>query len=110
MKKILLSLLVLVVGFDSSAKQPTTSLDITDTALCTAAAMKSQRFNVYDIWANELHNRYALIFSQKSQKELDEYTTERIFDKKRALERKGYTTKPAFLKFYNQNCKGFEPK
>ena len=110
MKKIILSLFVLVVSSHGFAKKPTTSLDVTDTALCTAAAMKSQRFNIYDLWAKELHNRYALIFSKKSQKELDEYTTERIIDKKRALERKGYATKPAFLKFYNQNCKGYEPK
>lgn len=110
MKKILLSLFILVVGSNCFGKKPTTSLDVVDTALCTAAAMKSQRFNVYDIWATELHNRYALIFPKKNQKELDQYTTERIIDKKRVLERKGYTTKPAFLQFYNQNCKRFEPK
>ena len=110
MKKIIVSFFVLAAGSEVFAKQPTTSLDVTDTAVCTAAAMKSQRFNVYDIWAKELHNRYALIYPKKSQKELDGYTTERIIDKKRALERKGYTTKPAFLEFYNQNCRKFEPK
>ncbi|MFN4317198.1 hypothetical protein [Acinetobacter parvus] len=109
------SILIGVLSFSISvglqAKiQPKTKLDVTDTAVCTAAAMKSQRFNLYDIWAKELHNRYTLIFPQKSQKEIDEYTSERIMDKKRALERKGYTTKPAFLKFYDQNCKGYEPK
>ncbi|MCH7381181.1 hypothetical protein [Acinetobacter higginsii] len=107
------ALIILMVGFTSFANAkivPKTTLDVVDTAVCTAAAMKSQRFKVYDIWATELKNRYALIFPNKSKSELDEYTSERILDKKRGLERKGYSTKPAFLKFYNTNCKDFEPK
>ncbi|WP_336916594.1 hypothetical protein [Acinetobacter modestus] len=108
--KIVIILLVCLTTLANAKIVPKTTLDVVDTAVCTAAAMKSQRYNVYDVWVTELKNRYTLIFPNKSKNELDEYTSERVLDKKRWLERKGYSTKPAFLKFYDMNCKDYVPK
>lgn len=108
--KILIILLVGLTTFANAKVVPKTTLDVVDTAVCTAAAMKSQRYNVYEVWVTELKNRYTLIFPNKSKNELDEYTSERVLDKRRWLERKGYSTKPAFLKFYDMNCKDYIPK
>lgn len=108
--KILIILLVGLTTFANAKIVPKTTLDVVDTAVCTAAAMKSQRYNVYEVWVTELKNRYTLIFPNKSKNEIDEYTSERVLDKRRWLERKGYSTKPAFLKFYDMNCKDYIPK
>lgn len=107
---VLIIFIICINSFANAKTVPKTSLDVVDTAVCTAAAMKSQRYKVYDIWVTELKNRYAMIFPNKTNKELDDYTTERVLDKKRWLERKGYSTKPAFLKFYDMNCKDYIPK
>lgn len=110
MKKTLLLIGMLGVSIAGNTKiQPTTKLDVVDTALCTAAAYK-QDFKTFTLWSTELNNRYTLIFPQKTKDEIDSYTTERIQDKKRALERKGFSTKPALQKYYQMNCKGYEPK
>ena len=109
----LIAFIILFLGlnvFANAKTAPKTSLDVVDTAVCTAAAMKSQRYKVYEVWVMELKNRYSLIFPNKSKSELDDYTLERVLDKRRWLERKGYSTKPAFLKFYNMNCKDYVPK
>lgn len=86
-------------------------LSITDFAICTAAAMKSGKgIAFYEKWSAPLTKRYAIIFPKKTPEQIDTYTTERINDKRRGLERKGVMTTQAFFKFYESNCKGYEPK
>lgn len=85
-------------------------LNITDFAVCTAAVMKNgQGFNAYKTWVSALDARYKVIFPNMTEKERDAYAAERVIDKRKYLNRKGIETTPAFLRFYNENCKGFEP-
>ncbi|KHN68774.1 hypothetical protein AV645_07055 [Acinetobacter calcoaceticus] len=85
-------------------------LDSVELAKCTAAAMKSQKIDVFSKWYDVLKAKYGQIYPNKSPKELDDYALERVLDKRRYLESKGYDSKPAFNKYYQMNCAEFEPK
>lgn len=86
------------------------SLDSVELAKCTAAAMKSQKIDIFTKWYDVLKAKYGQIYPNKSTKELDDYALERVLDKRRYLESKGYDSKPAFNKYYQMNCAEFEPK
>lgn len=86
------------------------SLNITDFLICTSAAMKSgQGIDVFKKWSKPLQARYAVIYPNKSSKEIDSYSAERIVDKRKELNRMGIFTTPEFLRFYNQNCAPYAP-
>lgn len=94
-------------GKSFSDKSP---LETTDLAVCTAAAMKSgQGFNLYNRWVTALDARYKVIFPQLTSKERDSYTSERVIDKRKLLNRQGIFTPPAFRKFYTDNCHPYLP-
>lgn len=85
-------------------------MDIVDLANCTAASMKmGNGISFYQKWADVLHVRYQKISPSKSFDEIDKYTSERIIDKKKGLERKGIQSQQAFTDYYNLNCKKSEP-
>jgi len=89
---------------ESTVKIPK-NLDVVEIAKCTAAAMKAgQGIELYRPWADELTRRYSKIYPEKSKSEIDNYTTERILDKRRYLESLGISTPVGFYKFYKQNC------
>lgn len=90
--------------------QDRSPLDITEFSVCTAAAMKSGKgLDFYMKWANALHKRYGVIFPTYSETKLSQYTSERVLDKVKGLNRNGYETRQAFLGFYEKNCAGSEP-
>lgn len=106
MKKILIGLMI--VGC-SVAANANSEIGVTDMATCTAAAMKSGvGAKVYTKWADALLKKYQSIYPNKSFNEVDSYTSERILDKKRRLQSKGYDTTLAFKKYYDINCKDYE--
>lgn len=87
------------------------SLSTVDMAVCTAAAMKSgQGIQLYTTWANALEARYKRIYSNKSQKEIESYTVERVLDKRKKLNNDGISTTPAFKNFYTKNCADYAPQ
>jgi len=86
------------------------SLGTVDLAVCTAAVMKSgQGIALYKTWSGALDERYKVIYPKLSDKERDAYTSERIIDKRRALEAKGIVTVPAYKRFYVENCNDARP-
>ena len=85
-------------------------LDSVETANCAAAAMKSQEVEVFSKWFDVLEQKYTLIYPDKNKDEVEAYTTERVLDKRRSLQSKGYDSKPAFNKYYQMNCVDYEPK
>lgn len=85
-------------------------LDTVEIANCAAAAMKSQKIEVFTKWFDLLKDRYSVIYTDKNLEQVEAYTTERILDKKRSLQGKGYDSKPAFNKYYEINCLEFQPK
>ena len=87
-----------------------TKLDSVEMANCAAAALKSQEVEVFSKWFNALEQKYTVIYPDKSKKEIEAYTDERIMDKKKRLQNNGYDSKPAFNKYYQMNCAEFEPK
>ncbi|HGH3636101.1 TPA: hypothetical protein ACJK7C_002806 [Acinetobacter baumannii] len=87
-----------------------TKLDSVEMANCAAAALKSQEVEVFSKWFNALEQKYTVIYPDKSKKEIEAYTDERIMDKKKRLQNNGYDSKPAFNKYYQLNCAEFEPK
>ena len=88
----------------------TFKMDITDLVNCTAASMKmGSGIAFYQKWADVLHVRYQKISPEKSFDDIDKYTSERILDKKRELERSGIRSQQAFTDYYNINCKKSEP-
>lgn len=114
MKNILIGALIgatlSVSGAANAGYQDKSPLDITEFAVCTAAAMKNGKgLNFYMNWANALHKRYGVIFPTYSEAKLSQYTSERVLDKARYLNRNGIETRPAFAKFYDNNCAGNEP-
>ena len=110
MHKLVFLLIIITTSAWSQSYADKSELDITDMAICTAAAMKSGNgIEIYKRWANALNARYKIIFPHLSDKERDIYTAERIMDKKKALNRKGYETTPTFKKFYSLNCKEYAP-
>lgn len=73
--------------------------------------MKSgQGIELYMIWVNALETRYKRIYPNKSQKEVENYTLERVLDKRKKLNSDGISTTPAFKKFYTQNCSEYSPQ
>ena len=85
-------------------------LGTTEVALCTAAVMKAgMGIDAYRPWAKALDARYRQMYPKKSVKEADSYTSERILDKRRELERRGLATTAAFKKFYKDNCESSHP-
>lgn len=104
--QLIVATIVLTLAPTAWSKQ----MDVTDLALCTAAAMKSgQGINTYQKWSAALEKRYKVIFPNLTAKQLDSYTAERTVDKRRELERRGIHTTPAFLKFFKDNCEPFSP-
>ncbi|EMF5518820.1 hypothetical protein QFX42_003268 [Acinetobacter baumannii] len=87
-----------------------TKLDSVEMANCAAAALKSQEVEVFSKWFNALEQKYTVIYPDKSKKEIEAYTDERIMDKKKRLQNNGYDSKPAFNKYYQMNCAESEPK
>jgi hypothetical protein len=86
------------------------SLGTVDLALCTAAAMKSgQGIPLYTRWSSALDARYKIIYPALSDAQRDAYTSERIIDKRKNLERRGIATAPAYLRFYGSNCESYQP-
>jgi hypothetical protein len=85
-------------------------LGTVDMVVCTAAVMKSgMRINVYNIWTTALRNRYKKMYPTKTVKEIDTYMSERIIGKRAKLENQGIYTAPAFKRFFDKNCKDFQP-
>ena len=83
-----------------------TNMGTPEVALCAAASMKiGQGIAIYKVWTGELSARYRKIYSDKSETEIEKYTSERITDKLDSLKEQGYSTPEAFLKFYKLNCK-----
>lgn len=81
-------------------------IDIVDLTICTAASMKiGQGIGVYQVWTEELINRYRKTYPNKSESELDNYVSERIDEKLRYLKSKGLDSQISFAKFYDLNCK-----
>jgi hypothetical protein len=108
MKLILVVAALLPVSAVWSKQDP--KMDVTDIALCTAAAMKSgQGIEVYRRWSSALLKRYQVIYPNYSTQQLDAYTAERTLDKRKELERRGIHTRPAFQKFLKENCEPFAP-
>lgn len=97
-------------GFESGKTKAEFKLDSVETANCAAAAMKSQEVEVFSKWFNVLEEKYALIYPDKNKEGIEAYTTERILDKRRSLESKGFDSKPALNNYYQMNCIKFEPK
>lgn len=85
-------------------------LDITDFLICTAATLKTGPVEKYVKWADALNARYSRIFPDKTKQQIQEYTHERVLDKRDYLERKGVISKPANEAFYKKNCAASEPK
>lgn len=81
------------------------NMDIVDLAVCTAASMKiGQGIGVYKVWTEELTNRYRKAHPNKSESELEIYSSERIDDKLAYLKGKGLDTQELFLDYYKENC------
>lgn len=85
-------------------------LDITDFLICTAATLKTGPVEKYVKWADALNARYTRIFPDKTKQQVQDYTNERVLDKRDYLERKGIVSKPANEDFYKKNCEASEPK
>lgn len=104
--KLLLAAIALSLAPMAWSKQ----MEVSDLALCTAAAMKSgQGIETYRKWSGALLKRYQVIYPNYTPKQLDSYAAERTLDKRRELERRGIHTGPAFLKFFKDNCEPFAP-
>lgn len=85
-------------------------LETAEMAVCTAAVMKAgMGIEPYRKWAKALNNRYQKIYQDKSPNEIDKYTSERIVDKRAELQRRGISSKAAFKRFYETNCKESHP-
>jgi bisphosphoglycerate-dependent phosphoglycerate mutase len=112
MKNILCLTFILVFAFSSVAEagKEKIKLDSVETANCAAAAMKSQGAGIFGKWFAVLEQKYTSIYPKKNKEEVQAYTTERVLDKRRSLQSKGYDSKPAFNKYYQMNCVDFEPK
>lgn len=108
--KIFVLLLAILPALAIAKFSDKSELGTTDMALCTAAVMKAgMGIDAYRPWANALDARYRQMYPKKSANEVDSYTSERIVDKRRELERRGLGTSAAFKKFYKDNCESSHP-
>lgn len=74
-------------------------------AKCSAAALKID-IKIWEQWYTALEKRYAIIYKNKSKKELQSYTIERVMDKKRSLNSLGIDSKRAYKNYFELNCAG----
>ncbi len=87
-------------GFPDRSEMSTPSM-----AKCSAAALKIE-MNLWKKWYSATKTRYSIIYKDKSEKELEAYTLERIMDKKNALKRDGIDSKRAYKNYFENNCAG----
>ncbi len=110
MKKLLLSALFLVSLPAFANWGDKSKLGTVDMVVCTAAVMKAgMGIDPYLKWTEALKGRYKKMYPTKTTREIDIYMSERIIDKRAALQRQGIQTTPAFKQFYDVNCKNSHP-
>lgn len=94
------SLTSIANGFEDKS-----TLSTPDMAKCAAAALKTDQ-DLWGKWYEVLKARYAIIYKEKSPKEIENYTIERVIDKRRDLNRDGIDSKRAYLDYFKINCEG----
>lgn len=104
MKKLLLALLIPLSvnadGFDDKSK-----LGTPEVAKCAAAALKFD-LETWKTWHSILHERYKIIYKDRmSTRQIEDYTIERVQDKKRELMKSGIDSRNAYRNYWKKNCK-----
>lgn len=105
MKRVLILSLVLVSSTYADGFPDGSHLGTPEMAKCTAAALKID-MKLWQQWYAALEQRYSIIYKEKGKKEIESYTIDRVFDKKRALNRLGIDSKRAYKNYFVQNCDG----
>ena len=105
MKRIILLTLFSVTAANASGFPDGSTMGTPEVAKCSAAALKID-MKTWKQWYVALEKRYSIIYSDKSKEELEAYTTERVMDKKKALNRNGIDSKRAFKNYFDINCAG----
>jgi len=91
--------------FPNPSQEFVKSKDSPEIAMCTAASLQMQTsITLYSTWFDILKQRYTVIYPQKTAKQVEAYTIERVLDKKRRLKDMGYDSKSAALKYFQVNC------
>lgn len=110
MKKLILITTCFFASLAFAENSDISKMEVTDLAICTAAAMKSGNgIATYNDWSELLEKRYKSIYPKMSTQELDQYTAQRIQDKLSYLKQNGILTNFKFKEFYDKNCKIFYP-
>ena len=106
MKKIILISLITSNFAFAEGYPDGSTMGTPEMAKCAVAALKTD-MERWKKWSSALEQRYLVMYKVKmTEKEIQNYTFERVNDKKKELYSRGFDSKRSFEKYFEMNCAG----